>query len=111
MMLSVRKHGSNLPPWALRSERLAPITAGRRPARSGESLAYPGAMVETPGAPQGDCGGGGMTIASYAAARGISKDAARCLLRAGKLGAHRTLGPYGPAWCVHPEDPWCQGSE
>jgi len=60
----------------------------------------------TPSAPQGgatlgDCGGG-LTIAALATARGISKDAARRLLRAGKLHAHRTLGPYGPAWCIHP---------
>jgi hypothetical protein len=77
-------------------------------ASQGDEAATPG----TPrgGAPQGDCRDG-LTIVALAAARGISKDAARRLLRAGKLSAHRTLGPYGPAWCIHPDDPWRQGSE
>lgn len=46
---------------------------------------------------------GGSSLGELAEARGISKDAARRLVKAGKVPAHQTVGGHGPAWCVHPD--------
>jgi hypothetical protein len=47
---------------------------------------------------------GGLTITEFAELRGISKDAARRLVPAGKVVAHQTAGTHGPEWCVHPDE-------
>jgi hypothetical protein len=47
----------------------------------------------------------GVTLAEAAGALGISKDAARRRLRAGRLAGHQAFGPHGPAWCVHLDSP------
>jgi len=46
---------------------------------------------------------GGLTLGELAVQRSISKDAARRLVKAGKIAAHQTNGSHGPAWCLHPD--------
>lgn len=45
----------------------------------------------------------GITLAALAEQRGISKDAARRLVRTGKVQAHRVAGAHGPELCIHLE--------
>ena len=47
----------------------------------------------------------GVTLAGLAEQRGISKDAARRLVKAGKIEGHRVEGAHGPEWCAHPDAP------
>lgn len=47
----------------------------------------------------------GLTLAEAAISIGISKDAVRRRLKAGKLAGHQVVGAHGPEWCVHPEQP------
>jgi len=47
---------------------------------------------------------GGITIAELAELRGVSKDAARRLVRTGKVVAHQAPGTHGLTWCVHPDE-------
>jgi hypothetical protein len=49
--------------------------------------------------------GCGVSLATLASERGISKDAARRLVKAGKVSAHRVPGAHGPEWCVHLDSP------
>lgn len=46
---------------------------------------------------------GGISLGELAEQRTISKDAARRLVKAGKVAAHQVTGDHGPAWCVHPD--------
>lgn len=46
---------------------------------------------------------GGITLAALAELRGVSKDAARRLVRSGKVSAHQIPGAHGREWCCHPD--------
>jgi hypothetical protein len=46
---------------------------------------------------------GGISLGELAEQRSISKDAARRLVKAGTVPAHRPAGTHGPAWCGHPD--------
>jgi hypothetical protein len=46
---------------------------------------------------------GGISLGELAEQRSISKDAARRLVKAGRVSAHQVAGSHGPAWCVHPD--------
>jgi len=48
---------------------------------------------------------GGISLSTLAELRGISKDAARRRVKAGKVSAHQVAGAHGPEWCVHLDSP------
>jgi hypothetical protein len=55
--------------------------------------------------------GCGVSLSALAEQRGISKDVARRLVKAGKVSAHQTAGTHGLEWCVHSDEPppWRNG--
>jgi hypothetical protein len=46
---------------------------------------------------------GGLSLSELAEQRGISNDAARRLVKAGKVPAHQVTSDHGPTWCCHPD--------
>src|SRR4051812_12988909 len=76
--------------------RIDPPTPAPAGARAGR---HPGATLAPPR--QDGCAtvatDGGITLGELAEVRGVSKDAARRLVKAGKVAAHQTAGSYGPA--------------
>jgi hypothetical protein len=61
-------------------------------------------MLDDGGATLAQCSqDDGITLAAFADSRAISKDAARRLLRSGRVVGHLVAGQRGPAWCVHPD--------
>ena len=67
-------------------------------------MLHNGSVTPAPGSPDATPHGG-LSLAALAEQRGISKDAARRLVKAGKVSAHQVAGIHGPEWCVHLDSP------
>ena len=67
-------------------------------------MLHNGSATPAPGSYEPDSHDG-LSLGEFAEQRGISKDAARRLVKAGKVQAHRVAGVHGPEWCVHLDSP------